>query len=110
MYKAVQDDSRWAGRGNTTDVPGESGGFQSCLWPKKLSKFREHSILSTTNCSEEEWPLAQEHLLMHDIVSGHGERMQNLKRYYPFFRRSAIIHIRSSLRMCKHSGEEYKIV
>ena len=32
--------------------------------------------------------MAQEHLLMHDIVSGHGERMQNLKRYYPFFRLS----------------------
>lgn len=25
------------------------------------------------------------HVLIHDIIGGHGERMQNLKRYYPYF-------------------------
>ena len=30
--------------------------------------------------------MAQEYTMMHDIVSQHSERMQNLKRYYPFFR------------------------
>lgn len=30
--------------------------------------------------------MSQEYTLMHDIVSDHSKRMQNLKRYYPFFR------------------------
>ena len=30
--------------------------------------------------------MPQEYALMHDIVSDHTQRMQNLKRYYPFFR------------------------
>ena len=30
--------------------------------------------------------MAQEYTMMYDIVSQHSERMQNLKRYYPFFR------------------------
>ena len=30
--------------------------------------------------------MAQEYTLMNDIISHHTERMQNLKRYYPFFK------------------------
>lgn len=29
--------------------------------------------------------MAEERLMLHDIVEEHGERMKNLKRYYPFF-------------------------
>ena len=30
--------------------------------------------------------MAQEYTLMDDIVSHHTQRMQNMKRYYPYFR------------------------
>ena len=34
--------------------------------------------------------MSQEYTLVRDIVSGHNERMHNIKKYYPFFRLSEI--------------------
>ncbi len=40
--------------------------------------------------------MAEEHILVHDIIDGHSERMDNLKKYYPFFK------------LCDNSLSQYK--
>ena len=34
--------------------------------------------------------MSQEYTLIRDIVSGHNERMHNIKKYYPFFKLSEV--------------------
>ena len=38
----------------------------------------------------------ESHILIHDIIDGHEERMNNLKKFYPFFR------------LCEHSLIQFR--
>ena len=38
----------------------------------------------------------ESHILIHDIIEGHEERMTNLKKFYPFFR------------LCDHSLNQFR--